>query len=54
MKSTNETSSMLLSVHPFLGLIRIINLRCIFGILGREITVDMVIYGVYIRSSIQL
>jgi len=33
----------------FVGLARTINIRCIYGIFGREITKYTVIYGVYMR-----
>jgi len=32
-----------------LGLARAIYIRCVYGTFGREITIYMVIYGVYIR-----
>jgi len=35
--------------HIWLGLVRIINKSCIYGIIGREITKYAGIYGVYIR-----
>ena len=33
----------------YVGLVRTIYIRCIYGIFGREITKYTVIYGVYIR-----
>jgi hypothetical protein len=36
-------------MHVCLGLARTINIRCTYGIFGREVTKYTVIYGVYIR-----
>ena len=36
------------------GLARTINIRCIYGIFGREITIHTAIYGVYIRFWLTL
>jgi len=42
---------MKLAAAVLFGLARTIDVRCIYGILGREITRHTVIYGVYIYSS---
>ena len=34
---------------PYIGLARTINIRCIYGIFGRETTKYTVIYGEYMR-----
>ena len=33
----------------YIGLARTINIRCVYGIFGREFTIYTVIYGVYIQ-----
>jgi len=45
----HDMSSVLTPAHLYLGLARTINIRCIYGTFGREITKYTVIYGVYIR-----
>jgi hypothetical protein len=40
---------MVYTPHIYIGLVRTIYIRCIYGILGREITKYTVIYSVYIR-----
>ena len=42
-------SKSLISVHMYVGLARTINIRCIYGMLGRDITKYTVICGVHIR-----
>jgi len=36
--------------HSSIGLARTIYIRCIYGIIGRDITKYTVVYGVYVRS----
>jgi len=39
------------TVYIYVGLARTLYIRCLYGIFGREITKNTVIYGVYMYAS---
>jgi hypothetical protein len=54
MVSGDYPVNALVSHNVGLGLAKTINIRCIYGIFGGEITKYTVMYGVYIRSWLTL